>query len=147
MVFGISKHRLQSVIKTMGVNAMLTDVLTEADVLVTAKSYYRQRPRIVSDAEQANVPIYVLRSNSGAQMETCLADLFSLTEDDREPLEAALREADVAIARILSGEKNMDLTPQNAFIRRRQHERVRESNLVSHSYGKEPMRHVRLFRQ
>ncbi len=80
-------------------------------------------------------------------MENCLADLFSLSEDDREPAEAAMREIDVAIQRVLSGERSIDLSPQNAFVRRRQHERAREVNLISHSYGKEPMRHVRIYRE
>lgn len=146
-VFGVSKNRMRLAIKTLGVNAMLTDTLDGAHVLITAKAYYRQRPRVVSDAEQENIPIYVLRSNSQTQMENCLADLFSLSEDDREPAEAAMREIDVAIQRVLSGERSIDLSPQNAFVRRRQHERAREVNLISHSYGKEPMRHVRIYRE
>ena len=32
-----------------------------------------------------------------------------------------------------------------AYIRRQQHEMAREANLVSHSYGREPQRHVRIF--
>ncbi len=102
---------------------------------------------MIHDAEHENIPIYVLRSNSLGQMENCLADLFALTDNDREPIETALREADVAIQRVLSGERHIDLSPQNAFVRRHQHERAREANLVTHSYGKEPMRHVRVFRE
>jgi predicted RNA-binding protein Jag len=58
-----------------------------------------------------------------------------------------MREIEVAIQRVFSGERSVDLSPQNAFVRRKQHERARELNLVSHSYGKEPMRHVRIFRE
>jgi predicted RNA-binding protein Jag len=57
-----------------------------------------------------------------------------------------MREIESAIQRVLSGERSVDLSPQNSWIRRRQHERAKEMNLVSHSYGKEPMRHVRLYR-
>jgi stage III sporulation protein SpoIIIAA len=146
-VFGVSKNRMRQAIKSLGVNAVVTDTLEGANVLITAKAYYRQRPRIISDAEQMNIPIYVLRSNSLTQMENCLADLFSLTEEDREPVEAAMREIDVAIQRVLSGERSVDLSPQNSFVRRQQHERAREMKLVSHSYGKDPMRHVRIFRE
>jgi stage III sporulation protein SpoIIIAA len=146
-VFGVSKNRMRQAMKSLGVNAVVTDTLEGANVLITAKAYYRQRPRIISDAEQMNIPIYVLRSNSLTQMENCLADLFSLTEEDREPVEAAMREIDVAIQRVLSGERSVDLSPQNSFVRRQQHERAREMKLVSHSYGKDPMRHVRIFRE
>jgi hypothetical protein len=116
-------------------------------VLITAKSYYRQRPRTIVDAEQDNVPIYVLRSNSVNQMESCLADLFGLTEAERMPYENAMEETEEAIRRVLAGERVVDLTPQNAFVRRQQHQLARASNLVSHSYGKEPMRRVRIFRE
>ncbi len=146
-VFGVSKNRMRQAIRSLGVNAYLTDVLEDADVLITAKAYYRQRPRVIGDAEQANIPIYVLRSNSPSQMENCLVDLFQLSETDREPAESAMREIELAIQRVYSGERSVDLSPQNSFVRRRQHERAREMNLVSHSYGKEPVRHVRIFRQ
>ncbi len=145
--FGISKHRLKQAAKQMGVPAMFVDSIMEADVLITAKSYYRQRPRTISDAEQNNLPIYVLRSNSAAQMESCLADLFGLTDAERMPYENAMEETEEAVRRILAGERVLDLTPQNAFVRRQQHQLARASNLVSHSYGKEPMRRVRIFRE
>jgi stage III sporulation protein SpoIIIAA len=145
--FGVSKHRLKQAAKQLGVPAVFVDSLTEADVLITAKSYYRQRPRTIIDAEQDNVPIYVLRSNSVNQMESCLADLFGLTESERVPYESAIEETEEAIRRVMSGERVVDLSPQNAFVRRQQHQLARASNLVSHSYGKEPMRRVRIFRE
>ena len=145
--FGISRHRLKQSAKQMGVPAMFVDSLSEADVLITAKSYYRQRPRTIVDAEQNNVPIYVLRSNSASQMESSLADLFGLTDAERMPYESAMEETEEGIRRILSGERIVDLSPQNAFVRRQQHQLARASNLVSHSYGKEPMRRVRIFRE
>jgi predicted RNA-binding protein Jag len=39
----------------------------------------------------------------------------------------------------------VDLTPRNSYVRRLQHEMARQANLVSHSYGKDPRRHVRIF--
>jgi stage III sporulation protein SpoIIIAA len=145
--FGVSKHRLKQAAKQLSVPALFVDTMSEADVLITAKSYYRQRPRTIIDAEQDNVPIYVLRSNSSNQMESCLADLFGMTEAERMPYENAMEETEEAIRRVLAGERVVDLTPQNAFVRRQQHQLARASNLVSHSYGKEPMRRVRIFRE
>lgn len=145
--FGVSKHRLKQAARQLGVPAVFVDSLDDADVLITAKSYYRQRPRTIVEAEQDNVPIYVLRSNSLAQMESCLADLFGLTDGERIPYESAIEETEEAIRRVLAGERVVDLSPQNAFVRRQQHQLARASNLVSHSYGKEPMRRVRIFRE
>jgi predicted RNA-binding protein Jag len=39
------------------------------------------------------------------------------------------------------------LHPAISSIRRMQHQMAREANLVSHSYGKEPNRRVRIFRE
>ncbi len=144
--FGIPRNRLAQSVRQLGVPAEIVDSLEDADVLITAKAYYRQRPKIISEAEHLNIPIYVLRSNSLTQMENCLADLFSLSSTESTPYEDAIEESESAVRRVLAGERMVDLTPQNAFIRRQQHEMARSANLVSHSYGKEPYRRVRIFR-
>ncbi len=144
--FGIPRNRLAQSVRQLGVPAEIVDSLEDADVLITAKAYYRQRPKIISEAEHLNIPIYVLRSNSLTQMENCLADLFSLSTAESTPYEDAIEESESAVKRVLAGERMVDLTPQNAFIRRQQHEMARSANLVSHSYGKEPYRRVRIFR-
>ncbi len=144
--FGIPRNRLAQSVRQLGVPAEIVDSLEDADVLITAKAYYRQRPKIISEAEHLNIPIYVLRSNSLTQMENCLADLFSLSSAESTPYEAAIEESESAVRRVLAGERMVDLSPQNAFIRRQQHEMARAANLVSHSYGKEPYRRVRIFR-
>ena len=145
--FGVPKHRLKQAVRNMSVPAEIVDSVDDADVLITSKAYYRTRPRAITDAEHNNVPIYVLRSNSSAQMESCLADLFSISSEETVPYERAMEETEEAIRRVLSGDRLVNLSPQNTFIRRQQHERARVSNLVSHSYGKEPLRHVRIFRE
>jgi hypothetical protein len=125
----------------------VVDSVDDADVVITAKSYYRQRPHAITDAEHRNVPIYVLRSNSALQMENIVAGLFNLGQSETSPIDDAMGETTEAIKRVLAGEKFIDLSPQNQFVRRKQHELARECNLVSHSHGKEPYRHVRLYRE
>jgi predicted RNA-binding protein Jag len=41
----------------------------------------------------------------------------------------------------------VDLPPGPSLVRRLQHEMARSAELTSHSYGKEPRRHVRIFRE
>jgi len=52
-----------------------------------------------------------------------------------------------AIAAVLNGERWVDLPPGLSLVRRLEHEMARNAELVSHSYGKEPRRHVRIFRE
>jgi len=56
-------------------------------------------------------------------------------------------ETQTAIAAVLNGERWVDLPPGPSLVRRLQHEMARTAELVSHSYGKEPRRHVRIFRE
>jgi predicted RNA-binding protein Jag len=81
-------------------------------------------------------------------MEQFLVDLFNLSAaPNANPQEAAVvDQTQAAIQAVLNGERWVDLRPATATIRRLQHEMAREAELVSHSYGKEPNRHVRIFR-
>jgi stage III sporulation protein SpoIIIAA len=143
--YGVGKNRLRQAAQNLHLPVELTDELRRADVVMTLKNYYRRRPQPINDAERRGVPIYVLRANTVSQMENCLADIFGLDVADMDPLAIALREAEEGINRVLSGQKSVDLAPRNSYIRRMQHEMAREANLVSHSYGKDPRRHVRIF--
>jgi len=142
--YGISQSRLRQASKALNLPVIVVNSLGEADVLMTSKSYYRKRPQSISDAERSGLPVYVLRSNTVTQMEKCLADIFGL-EPVADPFTTAVQEAQQAIERVLRGERaSVELSPQEAFVRRRQHEMARAANLVSHSKGKEPYRRVRI---
>jgi stage III sporulation protein SpoIIIAA len=142
--YGISQHRLQQVSKGLKVPIQIVDDLAEAEAVFTLKNYYRKRPHNIGEAERRGVPIYVLRSNTITQMESCLADIFGLPLE-LDPLAAAGEETQRAIERILTGARSAELSPQNSYIRRYQHEMARQANLFSRSRGKEPNRRVRLF--
>jgi hypothetical protein len=79
-------------------------------------------------------------------MESCLADIFALGSQDVDPISIAMRETQEAIDKVLSGARNVELSPQKASIRREQHQLVRQANLLSHSLGREPNRRVRIYR-
>jgi len=143
--YGVGKNRLRQAAQNLHLPVELTDDLRNSNAVMTLKNYYRRRPQPISEAERQGVPIYVLRSNTVSQMESCLADIFGLDVAELDPAAIAMRETEEAIRRVLSGQKSVDLTPRNSYIRRLQHEMVREANLVSHSYGKDPRRHVRVF--
>jgi hypothetical protein len=144
-VYGVGKNRLRQAAQNLHLPVELADELGRADAVMTLKNYYRRRTQPLNDAERRGVPIYVLRSNTVNQIENCLADIFGLDVADLDPMAIAMREAEEGIRRVLSGQKSVDLTPRNSYVRRLQHEMARQANLVSHSYGKDPRRHVRIF--
>jgi hypothetical protein len=122
----------------------------QSDVIVTLKNYYRRRPKLIVDAERRGTPIYVLRANTISQMDNFIADMFNLeagSDDGGDPFEDAMREARAAILRVQSGIPSVDLSPQDAHIRRIQHQMARKARLESESHGDEPERHVRISRR
>jgi type II secretory pathway component GspD/PulD (secretin) len=139
----------------------------DADIVLTLKNAYRQKAQPVRDAELRGVPVYVLRSNTNTQMENVLRSIFPQTaedepeEDDHEEGEPglsrrerrmndvtiALSEAEDAIAAVMQGAPATALRPQSPPIRRMQHEMAERYNLASRSRGRDPFRHVEIYRQ
>jgi predicted O-linked N-acetylglucosamine transferase (SPINDLY family) len=145
--YGIARNRLEQAAKRLRVPALVVDDLDEAQALVTLKTYYRNRQKIVEDAEERGLPIYVLRANTVSQMENFLSDLFNLSVSPAdEAADNAVAETQRAITAVLNGTASVDLAPASAHVRRLQHEMARKANLISHSYGKDPWRRVRIFR-
>jgi stage III sporulation protein SpoIIIAA len=146
---GLARNRLQRAASVFGTPIQVVEQIHEADVVITTKAHYRRHPRALTEAEGRGIPIYVVRSNTVTQIESCLADILNLAPADGEEdpqLARALEEAEAAIQKILNGEaRYVDLSPQNAYIRRQQHLLARQYNLISHSYGKEPNRYVRIY--
>jgi stage III sporulation protein SpoIIIAA len=146
--YGVARNRLVQAAKYLGVPAIVVNELGEAQVLVTLRSYYRNRQHPVVEAENRGMPIYVLRANTVNQMQHFLSDLYNLstTISDERGMEPAMQSTQAAIDAVLNGERYVELPPATAYIRRLQHQMARQANLTSHSYGKEPYRRVRIYR-
>jgi hypothetical protein len=139
---GISRKRLELAIRELQLPVIIARDPDEADVVMTLKSEYRQKTSGLRQAEDRGLPIYVLKSNTIVQMEASLTSIFSLEVDPRE---AALREAEEAIGMVIRRVEPVELSPQNAYIRRLQHQMAERANLISRSRGREPYRRVRLY--
>lgn len=145
--YGVSQNRLRRSAKALGVPIFLTEDLEQADALITLKGYYRKQASILHEAEERRVPIYVLRSNTYAQIEAALVDLFGL-RPARDAADAAMAEAEMAIQLLRQGRRDMvELAPQGPELRREQHALARQANLRSLSRGEDPFRRVRLYRE
>ncbi len=145
--YGVARNRLLQAAKRLGVPAIVVPTLEEADVLMTLRTYYRSRQQPVVMAEERQMPIYVLRANTINQMEQSLVEIFNLTpENTPAEWEVIAAQTQIAIQSVLNGQRYVDLPPASAEVRRFQHQMARQYNLVSHSYGKEPNRRVRIFR-
>jgi len=90
----------------------------------------------------------VIKSNTISQIEQFLADLFMVPAPHHitNLHTEALEQAEEAIQLVLAGEKYVDLRPAAANIRREQHQLAQKASLISQSFGTEPNRFVRIFR-
>lgn len=146
-VFGIARNRLYQAAKQLKTRIDIVENLADADVYLTLKSYYRKQRKLVSQAEHMRIPVYVLRANTVSQMESFLVQVLDLDVKSEDPFDVAVTEAERAIQQVLTGQNSVDLTPVSSSVRRYQHQMARQANLVSHSYGKEPQRFVRIFNE
>jgi stage III sporulation protein SpoIIIAA len=147
--YGVARNRLESAAKRLGVPIVITKEIKDAQILVTLRTHYRKRQRIIVDAERRGMPVYVLRANTVSQMERFLGGLFDLSirEKEKPDEDQILRDTQKAIQAVLNGERWVELPPASSYVRRLQHIMVKDARLVSHSYGKEPNRRVRIFRE
>jgi stage III sporulation protein SpoIIIAA len=144
--YGVARNRLHQAARRLHVPLDVTEDLGLADAVVTMKTYYRQRPRLIKEAEGSGMPIYVLRANTVSQMENFLIDVFKLEVNPLDPFGEALRETEDAISAVKAGASFIDLAPQESSIRRRQQELARDAELDSRSVGDEQDRHIRIYR-
>ncbi len=162
--YGVSRNRLEQSILRMDVPAIMVREPADADLVMTLKNAYRQKPQPVRDAELRGIPVYVLRSNTATQMEHVLTSLFpqAIQPSDAaverpaagkpkasrgDSMIRALTEAEDAISAIMQGATATALSPQAPPIRRMQHELAERYSLDSRSRGRDPFRHVEIYRR
>ncbi|MCY4614841.1 MAG: AAA family ATPase, partial [Chloroflexi bacterium] len=142
--FGVSRSRLGEAIHETRSDAEIVDRVGEADAVMTLRPYYRRRSGPLREAASRGIPVYVLRNNTISQMEQSLMRMRG-DDDQPDPTTSALREAEEGIAAVnLRGENGIELAPQNAYIRRLQHELAARHGATSVSRGREPYRRVML---
>jgi len=148
--YGVARNRLEQAAKRLNVPTIVVRNPEEADLVLTLRTYYRSRQQLLIDAEERGVPLYFLRSNTVNQMEKTLAEIYNINLDNfskTDEWDLASHLTEEAIRAVLNGQRWSDLPPASAAVRRLQHEMARQAQLVSHSYGKEPNRRVRIFRE
>ncbi len=145
---GVARNRLNEAASRLDVPVIIVNNLEEADLLMTLRPYYRDRQSVIVEAEERGLPIYVLRSNTTAQIEYTLANLLKIeVEQQAVSWEDVEEETISAIRSVLSGEVSwIDLSPADRSIRRIQQQMIEQANLICQPFGKEPKRRLRIYR-
>ncbi len=105
--------------------------LDGASAVLTLKNHYRRRPDSLRQAESRGLPIHILKSNSATQVRDALARIYGVDKKD-DATTRALAEAAAAIKAVKTTLRPVEISPQNAYLRRLQHRaRIRERALGS----------------
>ena len=142
--FAVSRNRLERAIRELQVPAYISETLGEADLVLTLKSQEKRQPRRLKDAAERGMPVHVLRSNTGTQIQQFLRSIFEVEEEPAED-ESALSAVEEAISEVFESAQPVELEPQNSYVRRLQHQLVQRFGLASESKGDEPFRRVVIY--
>jgi stage III sporulation protein SpoIIIAA len=152
--YAVSRDKLDRAIRELSAGAVITNDPKEADVILTLKSHAKSEAKNLRETAQWNIPITILKSNTTTQIKLFLIQELGLEGSqaaadgfDRRGGEqqAALAEAEEAIGEAVARRRPVELSPQNAYLRRLQHELVHRFGLVSESKGQEPFRRVVIY--
>jgi hypothetical protein len=150
MPYGVNKGKLQQAIRVINAPVDLVGDMGEADLLLTTKNYYRRKTQALRIAEEEGKPVYVLRKNTLPQIQQFIQAIARKTGTGRissdTSVDEAIQEVESAASRINEGELQVNLKPQNSYIRHVQHQEAEKYGLSSSSAGREPIRHVVVYR-
>lgn len=141
--YGISRNKLEKALRDLHLPVLITKNLREADVVICLNAHLRKGR--LEEAEKRGIPIFALKSNTYSQIASKLKQIFQ--EDEQALEERALKEAEAAISHVLATSESVELSPQNAYIRRLQHQLAQTYGLRSESVGVEPYRRVRIWKE
>ncbi len=143
--YGVSRNRLERAIRELRLPVYITKDLNEANAVIALKAHTRGASARLQDAINRGLPMYVVRSNTYAQVASALRDMFHLPADSTpDEEELALQEARESAERVHEFGEPVELNPQNSYLRRLQHELIQTFGLSSDSIGAEPNRRVRV---
>ena len=145
--YGVSRSRLDRAIAETRVTALVARDIADADVVIALKATYKREPGKMREAANKRLPVYVVKSNTYAQIAASIREVFGLapaTEEAEDTTEDALLEVQEGIEFVKQSGESVDLAPANSYTRRLQHQLIERYELVSESVGVEPNRRVRI---
>lgn len=158
--YGIARHQLDQVIRSLQLPVALTKDIDSADVVLALRSHIRNQSKLRHMAKTRQVPIHTVKSGSAPQVARALRRLLNMedpnapevpdlaifarsgSEDEIE----ALEEARLAVEQIVIPKgQPVELLPRSPQVRKMQHELVEHYRLKSNSFGEEPNRRLRIY--
>ena len=142
--YGISRNKLEKAIVSLNLPARIVRHREECDSVITIKNYDNKTEySLLQELKDRRVPVYVIKSNTTAQITGVLKEIFGVDKDSKE--KEAIEELEHAFDSLDTYGGFYDLSPQDAFIRRLQHQKAKENGYYAESIGNDPYRRLRIF--
>jgi len=139
--YAVSREHLDRAIRDLGVDAVICSQPRNADIVVTLRSLAKKRPKKLRELVSDSAHVHAIGANTQARVAQFLREFFELPTSSAEQ-EAALKEAENAIAAVIAHGEPVALSPQHARFRRLQHQLAEAHGLGSASAGHGPLRRV-----
>jgi len=140
--YALSRDSVDRVIRDLNLPARTVKYPDQANLIIGLQSR-GDDARLYRLAEQTGAEVQLVKRNSTAQIRRVLEQAFHVVHGyDTQAVDAAVREAELAAAQVRSQGMPISLAPQPAPLRRLQHRIATRHQLVAHSEGREPERHL-----
>jgi stage III sporulation protein SpoIIIAA len=141
--YAVSRERLERAIREIDAPATVCSHPRDADIVLTLRTLARKHPKKLRELMTHNIPVHAVNANTVGKLMDFLREQLDVENEGLHPQQqAALREAEEAIASAISERRAIELGPQSAHVRRLQHQLVEAYGLCSESVGMQPFRHV-----
>jgi stage III sporulation protein SpoIIIAA len=157
--YGVSRHQLDQVVRTLKLPVILTKDIDSADAVLALRSHVKNHSKLRQFAKSRQVPIHTIKASSIPQIARGLRRMldmddpgvpdatdFDLLRGDNDDEMEALEEARLAVEQLVIPKgQPVELLPRSAIVRKMQHELVEHYHLKSRSFGEEPNRRLRIY--
>lgn len=137
--FGISNTYLSRSLHLAKQNIEIVKKLNDASIVLTTEIYRKKNPAALNAAEQMNLPIYSLASNSLSEVKRFISNFGN--NKGRES-QTNLSNVERLIEQVFFTELPVNLPPADIKIRKIEHQIAARYGLNSESFGDEPRRFV-----
>jgi stage III sporulation protein SpoIIIAA len=137
--FGISNTYLSRSLHLARQNIEIVKKLNEANIVLTTEIYRKKNPAALNAAEQMNLPIYSIQSNSLSEVKRFISNFGNSKGKD---LQTNLSNVERLIEQVFFTELPVNLPPADIKIRKIEHQIAARYGLNSESFGDEPRRFV-----
>ena len=143
--YAVSRDLVERVIRSFRFDARTVANPEKADMILALRSR-ADDARLRRIVNATGLPLHTVKKNTTAQIRRLLNHVFSQPEEvANEDIDAAIKEVEAAVQKVLEESVAVELAPQPREVRKIQHHIVNRYHLAAESVGSDPLRHLVIY--